>query len=64
MIFQELIKFDFGTFFLDDDFYNTLQDLRHIKILLPKTEKIIHENSHQSPLYSKLYQFVLHYLYL
>ena len=43
MIFQELIKFDFGTFFLDDDFYNTLQNLRHIKILLPKTEKIIHE---------------------
>ena len=39
MIFQELIKFDFGTFFLDDDLYNTLQNLRHIKILLPKTEQ-------------------------
>ena len=39
MIFQELIKFDFETFFLDDDLYNTLRNLRHIKILLQKTEK-------------------------
>ena len=60
MIFQELIKFDFGTFFLDDDLYNTLQNLRHIKILLPKTEqKSYMKNSLQSPLDSKLYQFVL-----
>ena len=43
MVFQELIKFDFGTFFLDDDLYNTLHNLRHIKILLPKTEQNLHE---------------------
>ena len=60
MIFQELIKFDFGTFFLDDDLYNTLRNLRHIKILLPKTEqKSYMKNSIESLLYSKLYQFVL-----
>lgn len=60
MIFQELIKFDFGTSFLDDDLYNTLQNLRHIKILLPKTEqKSYMKNSIESLLYSKLYQFVL-----
>ena len=38
MIFQELIKVDFGTFLLDDDLYNTLQNLRHIKNLLPNAE--------------------------
>ena len=38
MIFQELIKVDFGTFLLDDGLYNTLQNLRHIKILLPNAE--------------------------
>ena len=38
MIFQEFIKVDFGTFLLDDGLYNTLQNLRHIKILLPNAE--------------------------
>ena len=38
MIFQELIKVDFGTFLLDHGLYNTLQNLRHIKILLPNAE--------------------------
>ena len=59
MIFQELIKVDFGTFLLDDDLYNTLQSIRHIKTLLPNAEhcqtcclKIIslqpHENQEES----------------
>ena len=38
MIFQELIKVDFGMFLLDDDLYNTLQNIRHIKSLLPNAE--------------------------
>ena len=38
MIFQELIKVDFGTFLLDDGLYNTLQNLRHIKTLMPNAE--------------------------
>ena len=59
MIFQKLIKVDFGTFLLDDDLYNTLQSIRHIKTLLPNAEhcqtyclKIIslqpHENQEES----------------
>ena len=55
MIFQELIKVDF----LDGCLYNTLQNLRHIKILLPKAEKNLHEKLPSIPLDSKLYQFVL-----
>ena len=59
MIFQELIKVDFGTFLLDDNLYNTLQSIRQIKTLLPNAEhcqtyclKIIslqpHENQEES----------------
>ena len=59
MIFQKLIKVDFGTFLLDDNLYNTLQSIRHIKTLLPNAEhcqtyclKIIslqpHENQEES----------------
>ena len=59
MIFQELIKVDLGTFLLDDGLYNTLQNLRHIKTLMPNAEdyqtycmKIIslqpHENQAES----------------
>ena len=38
MIFQELIKANLGTFLLDDGLYNTLQNLRHIKTLMPNAE--------------------------
>ena len=59
MIFQELIKVDFGTFLFDDGPHNTRQNLRHINILLPNAEhcqtyclKIIslqpHENQEES----------------
>ena len=65
MIFQELIKVDFGIFLLDDDLYNTLQNLRHIKNLLPNAEhcqtcclKIIslqpHENQVESDVGEKI----------
>ena len=58
--FSGVNKSRFWNVLFNDGLYNTLQNLRHIKILLPKTEqKSYMKNSLESLLYSKLYQFVL-----